>query len=163
MILHAGLVARRAFGHWRGVLIEGASGAGKSDLALKALERGWTLVADDRTLVWSDAGRLWGRAPDALAGLIEARGVGVMAAKQLPFAEIALVVRCAAPSEVERMPDAAAWSALGVSVPLVALAPFEESATAKLDRALGVLDSTDNRRIKRRAPAESSPDAGGVP
>ncbi len=86
-----------------------------------------------------------------------------MAAKQLPFAEIALVVRCAAPSRSSECPSAAAWSALGVSLPLVALAPFEESATAKLDRALGVLDSTDNRRIKRRAPAESSPDAGGVP
>jgi hypothetical protein len=163
MILHAGLVARRAFGRWRGVLIEGASGAGKSDLALKAIERGWTLVADDRTLVWSDAGRLWGRAPDALGGLIEARGLGVVAAKQLPFAEIALVVRCATPGEIERMPPPAAWSELGVSLPLVLLAPFEESATAKLDRALGILDMADNRRIKRRAPAESSPDAGGVP
>jgi hypothetical protein len=163
MILHAGLVARRALGHWRGVLIEGASGAGKSDLALKALERGWMLVADDRTLVWSEAGRLWGRAPDALAGLIEARGVGVVQAKQLQFAEIVLVVRCVEAAEIGRMPDPAAWSKLGVSLPLVALAAFEESATAKLDQALGILDSSANRRIKRRAPAESSPDAGGVP
>ncbi|HXQ09377.1 MAG TPA: HPr kinase/phosphorylase [Caulobacteraceae bacterium] len=163
MILHAGLIARRAFGHWRGVLIEGASGSGKSDLALKALERGWRLVADDRTLIWCDGGRLWGRAPDTLAGLIEARGLGVVATDRLPFSEIALVVRCAPAADVERAPDAAVWSALGVGLPLVALAPLEESATAKLDRALGALDSRDNRRIKRRAPAESSPDAGGVP
>jgi serine kinase of HPr protein (carbohydrate metabolism regulator) len=163
MILHAGLIALRANGRWRGVLIEGASGAGKSDLALKALQRGWMLVADDRTLVWSDAGRLWGRAPDALAGLIEARGLGVVQAKQLPFAEIVLVVHCVAPGEMERAPDPTAWSQLGVSLPLVALAALEESATAKLEQALGVLDSTANRRIKRRAPAESSPDAGGVP
>jgi serine kinase of HPr protein (carbohydrate metabolism regulator) len=163
MILHAGLIARRSSGHWRGVLIEGASGSGKSDLALKALERGWSLVADDRTLIWRDGGRLWGRAPDTLAGLIEARGLGIVAADRLPFAEIALVVRCAAAADLERAPEPAAWSALGVSLPVVALAPFEESATAKLDRALGALDSRDNRRIKRRAPAQSSPDAGGVP
>jgi serine kinase of HPr protein (carbohydrate metabolism regulator) len=164
MILHAGLIARRAFGGWRGVLIEGPSGAGKSDLALKALQRGWRLVADDRTLIWRDDGRLWGRAPDVLAGLIEARGVGVVAADRLTFAEIALVVHCAAAEDIERMPDPASWSALGICLPLVALVALEESATAKLEQALaGVLDSWDNRRIKRRAPAESSPDAGGVP
>jgi serine kinase of HPr protein (carbohydrate metabolism regulator) len=163
MIAHAGLIARAAFGRWRGVLIEGASGSGKSDLALKALERGWRLVADDRTLIWSDDGRLWGRAPDTLAGLIEARGLGIVAADRLPFSEIAFVVRCAPTAELERTPEPAVWSALGIALPLVALAPFEESATAKLDRALRVLDSRDNRRIKRRAPAESSPDAGGVP
>lgn len=163
MILHAGLIARRALGRWRGVLIEGASGSGKSDLALKALERGWSLVADDRTLIWSDGGRLWGRAPDAIAGLIEARGLGVVAADRLPLSEIALVVRCAVAAELERMPEPAAWSALGIGLPLIALAPFEESAAAKLDRASGVLDLRDNQRIKRRAPAESSPDAGGVP
>jgi serine kinase of HPr protein (carbohydrate metabolism regulator) len=163
MILHAGLIARRADGRWRGVLIEGPSGSGKSDLALKALERGWSLVADDRTLIWSDGGRLWGRAPDAIAGLIEARGVGIVAAGRLPLSEIALVVRCVAAAELERMPEPAVWSALGVELPLVALAAFEESATAKLDHALGALDSRDNRRIKRRAPAKSSPDAGGVP
>ena len=163
MILHAGLIARRADGFWRGALIEGPSGAGKSDLALKALAAGWALVADDRTVVWRDAERLWGRAPDPLAGLIEARGLGVLAAPRLPFAEIALVVRCAPADAVERMPEPASWSALGTEVPLVVLAAFEESATAKLDRALGVLDSTRNRRIKRPAPAKGPPDAGGVP
>jgi hypothetical protein len=163
MILHAGLIARRGRGQWRGVLIEGASGSGKSDLALKALERGWRLVADDRTLIWSEDGRLWGRAPETLAGLIEARGLGIVTADQLPFAEIVLVVRCAPDTELERTPEPARWSALGVGLPLVALAPLEQSATAKLDRALGGLDSRDNRRIKRRAPAESLPDAGGVP
>ncbi len=114
MILHAGLIARRSSGHWRGVLIEGASGSGKSDLALRALERGWSLVADDRTLIWRYGCRHWGRAPDTLAGLIEARGLGIVAADRLPFAEIALVVRCAPAADLERMPELAAWSALGV-------------------------------------------------
>ena len=77
MILHAGLVARFDARRWRGVLIEGASGAGKSDLSLRLLERGWSLVADDRCLVWTCNGRVYGRAADALKGLIEARGLGV--------------------------------------------------------------------------------------
>ena len=72
MILHAGLVARRQDGYWRGVLIEGASGAGKSDLALRALDHGFRLVADDRVVVWASGGALYGRAPDSLAYLGEA-------------------------------------------------------------------------------------------
>ena len=61
MILHAGLVARRQDGYWRGVLIEGASGAGKSDLALRALDHGFRLVADDRVVVWASGGALYGQ------------------------------------------------------------------------------------------------------
>ena len=63
--------ARRAWsrcgcdGGWRGALIEGPSGAGKSDLALRALDAGFRLVADDRVVVWTSGGRLFGRAPDA--------------------------------------------------------------------------------------------------
>jgi len=163
MILHAGLIARRSAGFWRGVLVEGPSGSGKSDLALKALAAGWMLVADDRTLVWADAGRLWGRAPDTLAGLIEARGLGVLASRRLPVAEIALVVQCAPAGAAPRTPDPATRSVLGVEVPLVAIAPLEESATAKLDWALDVLDLAGNRRIKRPAPARGRPNAEGVP
>ena len=163
MIMHAGLIARRAAGAWRGVLIEGPSGSGKSDLALRALGAGWTLVADDRTLVWADAGRLWGRAPDPLDGMIEARGLGVLSAHRLAFSEIVLAVRCAPADSIARMPEPQAWSALGITLPLVALAPLEESALAKLARVFAVLDSFGNRRIKRPAPSGGTPDAGGVP
>src|SRR6202012_946602 len=75
-----------------GVLILGESGKGKSDLALRLIERGAQLVADDRTELFPENGALMARAPAALAGLIEARGVGIAA---LPFAaqaRIALVV-----------------------------------------------------------------------
>ncbi len=80
MILHGGLIARRQNGFWRGALIEGASGSGKSDLALRAIDQGFRLVADDRVVVFPAGGRLYGRAPETLAGLIEVRGVGVIGA-----------------------------------------------------------------------------------
>ena len=95
MILHAGLIARRGPQGWRGVLIEGRSGAGKSDLALRCLDRGFRLVADDRVLVWSSDGRLFGRAPDTLSGLMEIRGLGVRPVSALPLAAIGLVVGAA--------------------------------------------------------------------
>lgn len=136
MILHAGLLALRLAGDWRGALIEGASGSGKSDLALRALDAGWSLVADDRTLVWSCGGRLYGRAPDVLAGLVEARGLGVLPAPGRAYAEIGLIVRCIGAGPVERLPDGETQAVLGVDLPLVRLAALEASAPAKLSRAL---------------------------
>jgi len=136
VILHAGLLALRLAGDWRGALIEGASGSGKSDLALRALDAGWSLVADDRTLVWSCGGRLYGRAPDVLAGLVEARGLGVLPAPGRAYAEIGLIVRCIGAGPVERLPDGETQAVLGVDLPLVRLAALEASAPAKLSRAL---------------------------
>ncbi len=137
MIRHAGLIARRLDGLWRGVLIEGPSGAGKSDLALRALELGLRLVADDRTLVFVSRGRLFGRAPAALAGLMEIRGVGVVSAPTLAFAEIVLAARCVShPDCVERLADRAREPILGIEIPVLDFWPLAPSAPAKLTRAL---------------------------
>ena len=145
MIRHAGLIARRgAEGLWRGVLIEGASGAGKSDLALRCLGAGFRLVADDRVVLWTVGRRLYGRAPQTLAGLIEVRGVDVIRIEPVPYSEVALVVRLGA---AERIPDPATETILGVAVPLLAADPFEHSAPAKLRRALTAFDAAHKRRI----------------
>lgn len=144
MIRHAGLIARRQGGVWRGVLIEGPSGSGKSDLALRALDQGFRLVADDRVLVWADGGRLYGRAPDALAGLIEVRGLDVVAVEPLPLAEIALLAVLEAP---DRIPDPATEAIIGIPIPRLAVAPFESSAPAKLSRAMETFDAAHKRRI----------------
>ncbi|RAK57268.1 HPr kinase/phosphorylase [Phenylobacterium deserti] len=136
MILHAGLIAQRHAGAWRGVLIEGPSGAGKSDLALRALQAGFQLVADDRTLVWTSGGQLFGRAPDTLHGLLEVRGLDVVRAPALPLAPISLVVRAGAP---ERLPDPDHEEVRGLRVPLLLLDLKDASAPAKLSRALARL------------------------
>ncbi len=163
MILHAGLIARLDAGRWRGVLIEGASGAGKSDLALRAIEAGWTLVADDRTLVWVCGGRLYGRAAPTLAGLIEARGVGVIASPRRDFARIDLVVRCAAAGEVERTPESQARTLLGVATPLIALTAREASAPAKLAHALTQLGLRTQPAYQACRAGSPRPVAGGDP
>jgi len=144
LIRHAGLIAQRRDGDWRGLLIEGPSGAGKSDLALRALDHGFRLVADDRVLLWTAEGRLYGRAPDALGGLLEVRGVDVVRVPALAFCEVAGVVRLAT---AERIPDFTTETILGVAVPLLAAEPFELSAPAKLSRALGAFDAAHKRRI----------------
>lgn len=137
MILHAGLIALRQDGGWQGVLIEGPSGAGKSDLALRLLDVGFRLVADDRVLVWRSGGRAWGRAPDSLHGLMESRGLGVLPCPSLAFVPIALAIRCApSPDAVERHPADETRDLPGGVVPIRSLWPFDPAAPAKIRRAM---------------------------
>ena len=147
--IHAGCVllghAGDAFGApWdAGVLLLGDSGAGKSDLALRLIERGAVLVADDRCELFLRDEALWARAPAVLAGLIELRGVGIVALPHAAEARIALAVQLVAREAVPRLPEPTRFvppEILGVSSglwpPLIALASFEASAPAKIAAAV---------------------------
>ena len=137
---HAGLIALYDRGRWNGVLIEGESGSGKSDLALRCLSHGFRLVADDRTRLWASEGRLFGCAPDPIAGLIELRGLGVLPEPVRRLAEIRLVARCLEPGDsLERLPDRDVRVLMGIALPRVAVRPLEASAPEKLARALSLL------------------------
>lgn len=140
---HAGLIALPTRHGWTGVLIEGPSGAGKSDLALRALDHGFRLVADDRVLLWNSGGGLFGRAPDVLFGLIEIRGVGVQRAPSIRLTRIALAVECVAADEVERLPDRLTVERAGVVVPALRLWPFEPAAPMKLRHTIAHLGHGD--------------------
>jgi len=87
--IHASCVAIGA----QGILLLGKSGAGKSDLALRLIDGGARLVADDRTILFVTKGALHARAPDSIKGLLEIRGVGIVAFPARSLAKIALVVR----------------------------------------------------------------------
>lgn len=160
MILHAGLIACWLDGGWRGALIEGPSGAGKSDLALRCLEAGFRLVADDRTLVWLSGGRVFGRAPETLSGLLEARGLGVLPEPTLPFCQIVLVAAC---EPAERLPDPRTAERAGGQLPLIALSPLEPSAPAKLRRAIEHLGARPKRAYQARRSASPWPSTSGDP
>jgi len=137
VIRHAGLIALRIGRDWRGVLIEGQSGAGKSDLALRALDVGFRMVADDRVLLWASGGRNFGRAPDTLQGLMETRGAGVLPLAALPFCPVVLAVRCeVSPEAVERMPTGETLGLPAGPVPIRSLWPFDRAAPAKLRRLI---------------------------
>ena len=143
--VHAGCVllaeAGRTFGapEDAGVLLLGESGKGKSDLALRLIERGSKLVSDDRTELFTRDGTLFARAPARLAGLMEVRGLGIVA---LPFAaeaRVVLAVEMIEAGNVPRMPQAETYMPppeLGLpqsaQPPLIWLAPLEASAPAKV-------------------------------
>lgn len=158
MIVHAGLLSTYLDGFWRGVLIEGASGTGKSDLALRMLEQGFRLVADDRVVIWACGGALYGRAPQTLANLIEVRGLGICAEPALPLSRIVLAARCEPP---ERLPDPARHDYVGLSIPVVSIQPLEASAPAKLRRALQHLGRSAEGAYLGDLAADVSPRPGG--
>ena len=119
----------------RGILLLGPSGRGKSDLALRLIDRGARLVADDRCDVWFARGRLWCRPPAELAGKMEVRGLGIVEQPWTAPVPLALAVRLA--ERYERMPPANQIETVaGNPLPAVTLSAFEASAPAKVLLAL---------------------------
>jgi len=133
----------QAFGasHETGVLLFGKSGAGKSDLALRLIEHGAVLVSDDRTELFLQGKKLCARAPLRIRGLMEVRGLGIVAVPFAHKARIALAVELAGakarlpPREYYKAP----WD-LPLPVPLLRLAPFEASAPAKIALAAAAFE-----------------------
>ncbi|WP_042440508.1 HPr kinase/phosphorylase [Rhodospirillum rubrum] len=121
------------------VLLRGPSGSGKSDLALRMIDRGAVLVGDDQLIVLAGPAGPALAPPDPLRGLIEVRGLGLV---EMPAAidpvPLALVVDLVPGGPIERLPDPAQADIGGASVALVRLDPFEASAPVKLDLALAV-------------------------
>jgi len=113
--LHASAVA---LSPERGVLILGPSGSGKSSLALRLMAFGAQLVADDRVDLQAETGALIARCPAPIAGLIEARGAGILRAEALAQARIVLAVDMGR-DETDRLPASRQIAFLGVTLPLV--------------------------------------------
>ena len=129
--LHASTVATDG----RAVLIAGPSGAGKSDLALRLLDRGFTLVSDDRTLVRRDGDRLVASAPPNIAGKLEIRGIGIVEMETVDNVPVALIVELT--SEIQRLPDEnRERPVLGVRLPLISIDAMSASAPSKVALAL---------------------------
>jgi HPr kinase/phosphorylase len=137
--VHATSIALRQGRNWRAVLLRGPPGAGKSDLALRLIEAGWRLVADDQTELSRQGKAVIASAPARIAGLIEARGLGIVKVGRdqlVRRAAVALLVDLAQPERIERLPEPAREKILGIDLPVASLAPFEASTPAKLRLAL---------------------------
>lgn len=129
--VHASTVAMDG----RAVLIMGPSGAGKSDLALRMLDRGFTLVSDDQTILKRNGERLIATAPPQLAGKLEVRGIGIVEVEQHSDIPVALIVELT--SDIKRLPDDSRERPfLGVPIPLVSIDPTTASAASKVALAL---------------------------
>jgi hypothetical protein len=123
----------------RGVLILGDSGAGKSDLALRLIDGGAKLVSDDRTDLYIARGRLCARAPKSIAGLIEVRGLGIIAMPFVKNVPLALAIKLGAPPK--RLPEAAFYAPpaplkTAKSLPFIILDGAMPGAPARIRLAL---------------------------
>jgi HPr kinase/phosphorylase len=114
LILHATTVAFDG----RAILLTGASGRGKSSLALQLMAIGAQLVADDQTILTLVGQQITASCPPGLAGLIEARGVGLLNAPHISQARLCLVVDMDTP-EADRLPDHRQITLLGQRLSLV--------------------------------------------
>ncbi len=122
-----------------GVLLLGKSGSGKSDLALRLIDQGAVLVADDRTILFVEKGALHARSPESIRGLIEVRGLGIVRFPVRAKARIALAVRLG--RQAARLPGRCFYHvpaalAPSVQVPEILLDANHASATAIIHAAL---------------------------
>ena len=132
--VHAGAVAIGG----RAVLIGGRSGQGKSDLALRLIDRGAALVSDDYTFIRRVEGRLLASAPATIEGKIEVRGIGILefpAERDVPVSLFVDLDQLPERLPVERESRIFA----GVSVPAIGLSGLEASAPIKVEAALKLI------------------------
>jgi len=134
--LHATCVARDG----RAILIRGASGSGKSGLALQLMALGAGLVSDDRTRLWRDGMQVMADAPDTIRGKIEARQVGILTAPPVGPAPVWLIVDMDA-VETERLPPLRQAKLLGINIPLARKSQLAHFPAAILTYLSGTRDA----------------------
>ena len=129
--LHANCVALDG----RAVLITGISGSGKSDLSLRLIDRGFTLVADDQVIIRKTDGKLVASAPPTTLGKLEIRGVGIVTMDTVTDIPVVLLVELT--SDIQRLPDEnRERPLLGVTLPLISVDSLTASAASKVALAL---------------------------
>lgn len=134
----------------QGILIRGASGAGKSALAFCLIERGARLIADDRVHLSACHGRIVAAAPGATAGMIELRGRGLVSVPHERSALIRLVVDIVADEGLERLPERAQLedAILGVTLPRQPVPAEAERALVLVSAALRALSPASDMGLR---------------
>jgi HPr kinase/phosphorylase len=120
----------------QGVLLRGPSGSGKSDLALRLINDGAVLIADDRTALTQRDGAVIAQCPVSIAGKLEVRGIGIVDVPYIEEAALSVIVDLVDPDQVERLPVLRTEELLDCRIPSILLAPFEASASAKIKMAI---------------------------
>lgn len=121
----------------RGVILRGPSGSGKSDLALRLIDQGGILVADDRVDLRIHGDNVFASSPQNIAGQLEVRGLGIMRLAYQADARLDLVVDLVERELVPRLPEGLPASLLGVNIRHLHLHAFDSSTPIKIRLALG--------------------------
>ncbi|MBL8584222.1 MAG: HPr kinase/phosphatase C-terminal domain-containing protein [Rhizobiaceae bacterium] len=122
----------------RGILVLGASGAGKTSLSLSLVNQvrqagGFaSLVADDQVMLSGVGGRLVGRCADTIAGLVELRGLGPRPIEHLASTVVDLVVRLVPAADAQRFPEPESVAMCGCSLPLLRLKERSAASSSRV-------------------------------
>ncbi|MEI7669275.1 MAG: HPr kinase/phosphatase C-terminal domain-containing protein [Pseudomonadota bacterium] len=135
--LHASCVSVKG----TAVLLIGEASTGKSDLALRMIDRGAELVSDDQVVLSSDGEKLTASSPDNIKGLIEIRGIGIF---RLPYqvAEVGLVVKLSERAMIERLPYPESFESMGIKVPQILVSSFDATAPIKIEMSIAALHNS---------------------
>jgi hypothetical protein len=125
-----------------GVLLRGPSGAGKSDLALRLIDQGAMLAADDYCELSVERGILMARAPATIAGKMEVRGQGIVALPWTASAAVRLVADLMPMGDIPRLPETTTCAIDGVTLAWVCIDPSTPSAAARIRLAVKVSGRT---------------------
>ncbi len=118
-----------------GLMICGKSGSGKSDLALRLIDRGATLISDDYVVVNRQGENLLLSPPSSLAGKLEVRSLGILQREHMSEVALKLIVNLK--DDPDRFPmDKQTMIMLGITIPFCTLDAMENSATIKAELAL---------------------------
>ena len=112
------------------VLLQGAPGSGKSDLALRLIEEGAMLIADDRVDIIKIDGQVCASSPSSINGFMEVRGVGVLKMGSATNIPVGLLVQLVSGSAIERLPDPEYDQLLNHKIKVIKIEPFSVSASA---------------------------------
>lgn len=123
----------------KGVVIFGASGSGKSDLALRLIDAGGKLVSDDYVEITNESDILYAHPAPNIKGMIEVRGIGLMKVAYKKSSVLAVALMLVPKEDIERLPEAKTFSENGAEIPLYEFYSFSASAIAKIRLLLSTL------------------------
>ena len=124
-----------AFGE-EAVLFRGPSGSGKSDLALRCIEKGADLISDDQTILCRKNKKIIASAPRTIAGKLEVRGIGIVEFPYREDASLVLVLDLINEGALERLPKIGFVDYFDIKIPNLRILSFESSAVEKVSLAL---------------------------
>lgn len=114
-----------------GLLITGESGSGKSDLALRLIDSGATLISDDLTICMKKETSIHLFSMEKICGLIEIRGIGLMKVPYIENIKLSMIIQLV-DKEIDRLPKIRKKKLLGLNFPLIKIFSKEASAVAKI-------------------------------
>ena len=124
-----------------GVLILGDSGSGKSDLALRLIDNGATLISDDISICRKNSNNIYLYCPPEIKGLLEVRDIGVITVPFVEKIKLRLVVNLKSNNN-ERFPKESSFRILGIKIPIINIEGKNSSAVAKIKVKLNEIRET---------------------